>query len=194
MNKQYQIDKFMLDTANLLKEQSKCIRGKVGCIITKDDRIIVTGYNGTIAGTDNTCEYHYLLCNKCKSKHVVSNITDNNVYTFTCEKCNAVNNYSNLNYGPKPIDKPIDPFITYTELKTNEFTMHAEQNAISYAAKKGIPLEDTTLYCTMLPCKTCAKLIASVGITKVIYSSIYRDTSSIEFFDNLNIEHYQFKG
>src|SRR6478609_210045 len=33
-----------------------------------------------------------------------------------------------------------------------ERAIHAEANAIGYAAKVGIPLEGTTLYCTHQPC------------------------------------------
>ena len=43
--------------------------------------------------------------------------------------------------------------------------VHAEQNAICQAARYGIALQGTTLYCTMEPCRVCAMLIISVGIT-----------------------------
>jgi len=52
-------------------------------------------------------------------------------------------------------------------------TIHAEQNAISQAAKYGIPLDGTTLYCTMEPCRVCAMLIISVGIRKVVVKRRY---------------------
>ena len=52
-------------------------------------------------------------------------------------------------------------------------TIHAEQNAICQAARYGIPLEGTTLYCKMEPCRTCAMLIISTGITKVIAQRRY---------------------
>ena len=52
-------------------------------------------------------------------------------------------------------------------------TIHAEQNAISQAARYGIPLENTTLYCTMEPCRVCAMLIISVGIKSVIVKKRY---------------------
>ncbi len=48
--------------------------------------------------------------------------------------------------------------------------VHAEASIIAQAAKKGISLEDTTLYASHFPCPTCAKLIALSGIKKVIYS------------------------
>ncbi len=47
-------------------------------------------------------------------------------------------------------------------------TVHAEQNAICQAAKRGIALEGATLYCTMTPCRTCAMLIINCGIRNVI--------------------------
>lgn len=54
--------------------------------------------------------------------------------------------------------------------KTNHCirTIHAEQNAICQAAKLGIPLNGSTIYCFMSPCYTCAKLIIASGIKKVI--------------------------
>jgi dCMP deaminase len=47
-------------------------------------------------------------------------------------------------------------------------TIHAEQNAIVQAARYGLPLEGTTMYCSMEPCRVCAMLIVSSGITRVI--------------------------
>ena len=52
-------------------------------------------------------------------------------------------------------------------------TIHAEQNAICQAAKHGISLKGCTLYCKMEPCRVCAMLIISVGITKVIAKKKY---------------------
>ena len=52
-------------------------------------------------------------------------------------------------------------------------TIHAEQNAICQAARYGIPLENTTLYCTMEPCRVCAMLIISVGVKKVVAKHRY---------------------
>lgn len=52
-------------------------------------------------------------------------------------------------------------------------TIHAEQNAICQAAKYGISLNGTTLYCTMEPCRVCAMLIISVGIEKVVAKNRY---------------------
>lgn len=50
---------------------------------------------------------------------------------------------------------------------------HAEANAIALAAKKGFPVEGTTIYCTLEPCLTCAKLIVMSGIRRVVYEYAY---------------------
>lgn len=52
-------------------------------------------------------------------------------------------------------------------------TIHAEQNAICQAARHGISLEGSTLYCKMEPCRTCAMLIMACGIKKVVAQSAY---------------------
>lgn len=47
-------------------------------------------------------------------------------------------------------------------------TVHAEQNAICQAARRGIALNKGTLYCRMTPCRTCAMLIINCGIERVV--------------------------
>jgi dCMP deaminase len=73
-------------------------------------------------------------------------------------------------------------------LKTNDFTLHAEQNILTFCCREGISTKDTILFVTMLPCKMCAKLIASAGIKTVVYLEVYKDTSSIEFFKKAGID------
>lgn len=51
--------------------------------------------------------------------------------------------------------------------------LHAEQNAILYAVKNNTSVEGTTLYVTLAPCLACARIIYSMGITKVVYMYSY---------------------
>ncbi len=46
-----------LKAAKVYADLSYATKRKVGSVLVKDGRIIGCGYNGTIAGTDNTCEY-----------------------------------------------------------------------------------------------------------------------------------------
>ncbi len=52
-------------------------------------------------------------------------------------------------------------------------TVHAEQNAISQAAKLGISINGATLYCRMTPCRVCAMLIINCGIKRVVCEKKY---------------------
>jgi dCMP deaminase len=52
-------------------------------------------------------------------------------------------------------------------------TVHAEQNAITQAARRGIALDGSTLYCRMTPCRTCAMLIINCGILRVVCEKKY---------------------
>ena len=66
-----------------------------------------------------------------------------------------------------------------------KFMIHAEVNCLSLF-KKG---EAEMLATTLLPCSSCATLIASYGISKVVYKDVYeRDTQALEIFDFYNIE------
>ena len=53
--------------------------------------------------------------------------------------------------------------------------LHAEQNAILYAAKNNISIEGSTLYITLSPCISCARIIFTTGIKKVFYLNSYSD-------------------
>ena len=53
--------------------------------------------------------------------------------------------------------------------------LHAEQNAILYAAKNNIVIDGATLYVTMAPCISCARVIFTVGIKKVFFLNSYAE-------------------
>lgn len=52
-------------------------------------------------------------------------------------------------------------------------SLHAEMDAITSAARKGVSIAGATLYCTTLPCHECARLIIGSGIIRVIYIEPY---------------------
>jgi len=53
--------------------------------------------------------------------------------------------------------------------------VHAEQNAVADAARRGISVEDCTAYVTHFPCVNCAKILASAGIAEIRYRADYRN-------------------
>ncbi|MEY2800166.1 MAG: hypothetical protein RI934_1154 [Bacteroidota bacterium] len=77
--------------------------------------------------------------------------------------------------------------------------LHAEENAILYAAKNGSQLEGTTLYCTLSPCISCARLIFQSGIKKVYFHSSYAQykgllvDEGVEFLRKFGVETVQYQ-
>jgi len=57
--------------------------------------------------------------------------------------------------------------------------LHAEQNAIIYASKNNVPLENCSIYVTLAPCLSCARIIYASGIKKVIYQNSYAEYKGI---------------
>lgn len=66
--------------------------------------------------------------------------------------------------------------------------IHAEQNAIIQAAFHGVSIEDSTLFCTNLPCSICAKMIINAGIKKIYYQSGYADAISEDMLQEASVE------
>ncbi len=76
--------------------------------------------------------------------------------------------------------------------------LHAEQNAILYAAKNGVPMNGCTLYVTLSPCLPCARIIFTMGIRKVLFLKSYASYKGIgtdegvDFLRRFGVEVEQF--
>lgn len=136
-----------LQIAYLISQESKCCSWKVGAVIEKDGRIISTGYNGSPAGGTNCCD-HAESQGWMKMKPREAWETK----------------------APMVLAKEHRPAHSEWSAK-NE--IHAELNAILFAARKGSSIEGATLYCTASPCPDCTKAISQSGIKKVVYAERY---------------------
>lgn len=58
--------------------------------------------------------------------------------------------------------------------------VHAEANAIAFAARHGIALLGSTLYTTLTPCVKCAELIVNAGVARVVWRTVYRDVAGLD--------------
>jgi dCMP deaminase len=113
------IDETLMAIAALWAQRGTCNRAAVGVVVTINDRIITTGYNGAPAGMPH-CDHDEAFVPPCT---------------------NAV---------------------------------HAEANALAFAAKHGTPTDGATLYTTLTPCVPCAQLIINAGIVRVVAHTPYR--------------------
>ena len=59
-------------------------------------------------------------------------------------------------------------------------TIHAEINAITDAAKRGVSIDDSVAYITHYPCINCFKALASSGVKKIYYQVDYKNDPILE--------------
>jgi dCMP deaminase len=138
-------DEYFIGLVREVAKRATCDRGKSGCLIVRDKRIICTGYVGSPHGMPHCDE----------AGHLMKRLLD--------EEGNASQHCVR--------------------------TIHAEQNAICQAARHGTALDGATLYCTMEPCRTCAMLIISVGIRRVVAERMYHAArESRELFAAAGVE------
>ena len=138
-------DEYFMKITETVSERATCDRGKAGCIIVRNKRILCTGYVGSPQGLPHCDDVGHLFKtvkneDGSQSKHCVR-------------------------------------------------TVHAEQNAICQAARRGIALEGGTIYVRMTPCRTCAMLIINCGIERVVCEKKYHaGAESEEMFKAAGIE------
>jgi dCMP deaminase len=58
------------------------------------------------------------------------------------------------------------------------YEIHAEMNAIIWAARKGISIEGSTIYVTLEPCSECSKNIIASGVLRIVYLKSYEHNHS----------------
>lgn len=66
--------------------------------------------------------------------------------------------------------------------------VHAEANAIAWAARTGTPTDEATLYTTMSPCLDCAKLIIQSGIITVVFLHEYHNREGKDLLGEAGVE------
>jgi dCMP deaminase len=137
-------DQYFFGVMDAVAKRATCDRGRSGCVITKENRIIATGYVGAPPGLPHCDEVGHEFMERInpdgsKSTHCIR-------------------------------------------------TAHAEENTIVHAARFGVSLKGATLYCNMTPCYTCAKMIITAGIERIVMRNDYHGGKlSKEMFDSVGI-------
>lgn len=64
-------------------------------------------------------------------------------------------------------------------------TIHAEQNAVSDCAKRGVSCNDSIAYITHYPCINCMKIMSASGIKEIRYINDYKNDKLVDYFSKL---------
>ncbi len=68
---------------------------------------------------------------------------------------------------------PGTPHVSLQRDGHEQATVHAEQNAVADAARRGSSVEGCVAYVTHFPCINCAKILAAAGIAAIKYRTDY---------------------
>ena len=129
-------DEYFMEVCDAISKRATCDRGRSGCVIARNNQILVTGYVGAPTGLPH-CDDH--------GHQFKKTIHEDGSVTTHCVR-----------------------------------TVHAEQNALCQAAKRGIAIDGATIYCRMTPCRVCAMLLINCGIKRVVCQRRYHDAEDSE--------------
>lgn len=68
---------------------------------------------------------------------------------------------------------PGTPHVSRVRDGHEQATVHAEQNAVADAARRGSSVDGCAAYVTHYPCINCAKILAAAGIAEIRYRTDY---------------------
>lgn len=177
--KKNKYDKPMMQTAEVWANMSYCKKRKVGAVLAKKNKVKSTGYNGTLSGTNNECEEFQLSIEN--PTIVVNSILYNKII-------NQKDKYLLKNKRKQGDNKIIDVYdLSLPKRSNHDKVYHAEENIILDCAKNGIKMKNATIYVTTAPCKSCSKLLAGVGIKRIIYKDDYKTKEGIEYLKSVNV-------
>lgn len=138
-------DEYFMTIAIIASSRASCNRGRIGCVLVKDNRLLSTGYNGSPAGQPHCTD-----------------------------ECGCL------------LDHPGGGCLR---------TVHAEQNAIAWAARHGISVAGCTCYLSSYtPCLACANMLAQIGCVRLVYRTIYRDERALDVLRGAHVELVEFSG
>src|ERR1017187_5377097 len=75
---------------------------------------------------------------------------------------------------------PGPPHVSRLRDGHDQATVHAEQNAVADAARRGSSVEGCVAYVTHYPCINCAKILAAAGIAEVRFRLDYQNDPLVE--------------
>jgi cytidine deaminase len=73
--------------------------------------------------------------------------------------------------------------------------VHAEMAALTDAARRGVSVRDSTLFCTTFPCHMCARLIIAAGVKEVVFIEPYPKSKTQDLYsDSVSVENVEESG
>lgn len=85
-------------------------------------------------------------------------------------------------------DTTNDPhFEPVTFLVSKPTVIHAENAILVKCAREGVSMLGSTVYTSLSPCEHCASMLASAGVSRVVYKEKYRSLKGVDVLEKCGI-------
>jgi dCMP deaminase len=167
-------DEYFYTLCKAISSKSPCLSRKIGAVLVRDHSIVSTGYNGPPRGIPH-CGHDRFM----KDEYLSKLITADPDYQ--------------LIWGAQDIANTCPRrLLQYESGEGMELcpAQHAEENAVSNAARIGASVIGTTLYMNcVIPCQKCFGTLINAGIVEIVVESIEVYDKHTKFLiDNSNIK------
>lgn len=166
-------NEMLMQMAEVVSLRGTCSRLQVGAVVSRDGRIIAMGYNGTPKGLPHCTHDSYTFgvgrvapawfFKMMESREWTDEIAPGTTFHW---------DGGTMTHSPGSLGQAPSGGCTQA--------VHAEQNAISFAAKHGLGLNLGDMHVTHAPCAACARSIINAGINTVYFRTPYRLTAGVE--------------
>jgi len=165
--------------------KSPCLSRKIGAILVRDKSIVSTGYNGPPRGIPHCGHERFMKDYYLRKEVALTNIFF--LYGFSPKEIKKIDF---RNQCPRRV-------LGYQSGTHMELcpAQHAEENAVSNAARIGASTIGTVLYMnSVIPCKNCLGTLINAGIVEiVIEKAVVYDEFTHFLIDNSDIEIREFE-
>jgi dCMP deaminase len=157
-----------------IASKSSCLSRKIGAILVRNKSIVSTGYNGPPRGVPH-CGHERFTKDKLLSELLTQSVDYKEIWGITDIGNTCPRKLLSYESG------------THMELCPAQ---HAEENAISNAARNGVSTLGCTLYMNSIqPCKNCIGTLINAGITEIVIEQLKPyDTYSEFIYSNSDIK------
>lgn len=164
-------EQMLMEVAHVVARRGTCSRAQVGVVFAREGRILATGYNGAPPGIPHcTHESYYWTKN--------STAWETPDWLLRWGEAHRLEDGTNYYFDGRTVSE--SPGCTVVS--------HAERNGIAFAAREGIRLGGSDVYCTHAPCLDCARALLGTGIRSLAFRTPYRLTDGVELLFSAKIK------
>jgi dCMP deaminase len=161
-------DNYFYDLCKAVASKSPCLSRKIGAILVKDRSIVSTGYNGPPRGVPH-CGHERLM--------------RDNYLSEVLEKGASYLDFSPTDYKTKCPRRLLN--IPSGEGMEWCPAQHAEENAVSNAARLGTSVLGSILYMnSFIPCQKCFGTLINAGISQIVIDDMVTYDKHTQFLIN----------